>query len=316
MARQFFATDYAYGINKAMQPAQVYIGATATGAQTVTVTPGKMVAVGQSSGRVFTPYSTHAPILIGAGSNQETVTPSAVTIQYQVPVATSALITATFSNIQGQGAEVASGTAGLQEAILDCQAAGGGQVVVDSLWTSYGGTTAMVLAAYGDATVQITDVRSGAEVWYQWNGTAYAPAAASMNWANGQSFVISSLTENLTLSTSGSTTDTTANLLPANSLILCVQGTVSTTITTATDWKLGDATTAGRFSAANSTLTAGTAVPASSFPPVQLGTGVASATTGIYQAAAAKVRVTTTGTPGAGAIRITSYFIKLVDATS
>ncbi len=315
MSRQFFATDYAYGRNPAVEGAQVYTGASATGAQTVVITPGQYA---NKNGRVFPLFSTHSPILIGAGSLQETVTPSAVTLKYQVPVATSALVTATFAQIQGQGAPVATGTGGLQEAILDCIAAGGGIVYVDSLWTSYGGTTAMITGAYGTTAVQISDQRSGIEVWYQWNGSAFAAVSggATLSGANGQSFALFTSTELLTLSTSGTTTDTSANLLPANSIIMAVTGTVTTTITTATDWKLGDPTTAGRFSAADSTMTAAENVPKTSFPPVQIGTGVASATTGVYQAAAAKVRVTTTGTPGAGAIRITVYGFTLVNATS
>lgn len=176
MARQFFATEYAYGRNPAVECAQVYTGAGASGAQTLVITPGQMP---NQVGRVFPTFSTHSPILIGAGSNQETVTPSAVTLQYQVPVATSALVTATFSNTQGQGAEVASGTFGLQEAILSCMAGGGGIVWVDSLWTAYGGTTAMLAAAYGDTTVQIFDARSGTQAFYQWNGTGFVAGAGS-----------------------------------------------------------------------------------------------------------------------------------------
>ena len=123
-------------------------------------------------------------------------------------------------------------------------------------------------------------------------------------------------TELVTLSTSGATTDSVANLLPANSIILAVNGTVNTTITGSSDWKLGDATTAGRFSAADSTLTAAESVPKTSFPPVQIGTGVASATTGVYQAAAAKVRITVTTTATAGKIRVTVYGFTLVNATA
>lgn len=118
-----------------------------------------------------------------------------------------------------------------------------------------------------------------------------------------------SVSENLTLSTSGATTDTAANLLPANSYIECVTGRITTTIATATNWKMGDRTTSGRFTAANSTLTAGT---------IDVGlvhcdvTGAG----GPRQTAAAKVRVTTTGTPSAGAIRLTSYYRTFVGPTS
>jgi hypothetical protein len=66
------------------------------------------------------------------------------------------------------------------------------------------------------------------------------------------------MTELLTLSTVGLTTDTTNNLLPVDSIIESVEARVTTTITTTTNWAVGDATTGARFCAANATLTAGT----------------------------------------------------------
>lgn len=130
--------------------------------------------------------------------------------------------------------------------------------------------------------------------------------------ANGCTLQIRTISELLTLSTSGTTTDTTANLLPAGAIILSVMGRVTTTITTATDWQIGDPTTAGRFTAPNATMTADT----TDIGRVHMTTGIASATTGIYQSAAAKVRITTTGTPGAGAIRLTTTYILLTPPTS
>lgn len=127
--------------------------------------------------------------------------------------------------------------------------------------------------------------------------------------ANGAQWVRGSASELLTLSTLGTTTDTTANLLPANSIIEAVVARVTTTITVATDWKLGDPTTAGRFSAADSTMTANEVV---------VGTVQADQTgaAGPRQVAAAKVRVTTTGTPGAGVIRLTVFYRQFVGPTS
>lgn len=127
--------------------------------------------------------------------------------------------------------------------------------------------------------------------------------------ANGAQWIKGQASELLTLSTIGTTTDTTANLLPANSIIEAVVARVTTTITVATDWKLGDPTTAGRFSAADSTMTAGEVV---------VGTVQADQTSaaGPRQVAAAKVRVTTTGTPGAGVIRITVFYRQFVGPTS
>lgn len=130
--------------------------------------------------------------------------------------------------------------------------------------------------------------------------------------ANGSACILASASELLTLSTSGTTTDTTANLLPADAIILAVTGRVTTTITTATDWKLGDPTSAGRFSAVNATMTAGS----TSVGMLQMAGDVATVALGPTQAAAAKVRVTTTGTPGAGAIRITVWYLQFVAPTS
>ena len=118
-----------------------------------------------------------------------------------------------------------------------------------------------------------------------------------------------SASELLNLSTSGTTTDTTANLLPANSIIEAVTARVTTTITTATSWQLGDPTTAGRFTAANATMTAGT----TDVGLVHIDVAGAG---GPRQTAAAKVRVTTVGTPGAGVVRITVYFRRFVPPTS
>lgn len=127
---------------------------------------------------------------------------------------------------------------------------------------------------------------------------------------HGETFKIESASELLTLSTVGLTTDTTANLLPANSIILAVDTRVTTTITTTTNWAVGDATTAARFSAANGTLTSGTNQVGIS---QHGGSGAASD----LQTAAAKVRITCTGSnPGAGSVRITVHYIQFTAPTS
>lgn len=166
---------------------------------------------------------------------------------------------------------------------------------------NFGGTTSSFpsLGRSGTTlTLQLADGTGG--------GTLSVPGTGS---TNGQMMQIDAASELLTLSTSGTTTDTAANLLPANSIILSVDCRVTTTITTATNWSVGDATTAARFSAANSTLTSGT----TSVGITQHGaTGAASS----LQTAASKVRITTTGTPGAGAIRITVHYISFGAPTS
>lgn len=120
-------------------------------------------------------------------------------------------------------------------------------------------------------------------------------------------FSVSQISELMTLSTSGATTDSSANLLPVGSLLLGVVARVTTTITTATDWKLGDATTAARFCPAQSgaQLTAGATIVGLD----HLSGAVSTLATGPSQAAAAKLRITTTGTPGAGVIRVTVFFL-------
>jgi hypothetical protein len=130
--------------------------------------------------------------------------------------------------------------------------------------------------------------------------------------ANGGYWERGYLSEAITLSTSGTTTDSSANLLPANSIIEAVTARITTTITTATDWSVGDTTTATRFSSANATLTSGTTSVGVNH---QKG-GVSTDATGPTQTAAAKVRITTTGTPGAGAIRITVFYRSFVAPTS
>lgn len=133
--------------------------------------------------------------------------------------------------------------------------------------------------------------------------TTIEKSANAAQWVHGQ------ISELITLSTSGTTTDSAANLLPADSIIESVVARVTTTITTATDWKLGDATIAGRFSPANSTMTSGS---------TQVGTIQADQTgsSGPRQVAAAKLRITTTGTPGAGIIRVTVYYRQFIAPTS
>lgn len=158
-----------------------------------------------------------------------------------------------------------------------------------------GGSAAWAIGTSGIVDQGVHNVTVG--------GTVVNQDANGSTWTRGQ------LSELLTLSIAGTTTDTVGNLLPANAIIESVVARVTTTITVATDWKLGDATIAGRFAAANATMTSG----ATSVGTVQADqTG----TSGPRQVSAAKVRVTTTGTPGAGVIRITVFYRAFVAPTS
>lgn len=132
--------------------------------------------------------------------------------------------------------------------------------------------------------------------------------------ANGAQCVNEQISEEITLSTVGTTTDSVANLLPANSVIKAIVARVTQSITTATDWKLGDATQAARFLAAQSGAQLIAGATAGGF--AHLDPTVASANLGPVQSAAAKLRITTTGTPGAGKIRVTVFYTQYVFPTS
>lgn len=116
----------------------------------------------------------------------------------------------------------------------------------------------------------------------------------------GDKVTLTTLTEEITLATGAATTDSTANLLPANSLILAVTSRVTTSITTAVNYQLGDSAVAGRFAAANTSVAAGdTGIGIAQWH------GVVSATNaGPTQASAAKLRITCNANPGAGKIRV------------
>lgn len=129
--------------------------------------------------------------------------------------------------------------------------------------------------------------------------------AAQWNQAN--------ISELITLNTGAATTDSVANLLPANSIIEAVVARITTTITTAANWSLGDATTAARFMSSNSTLTSGTTATGLNVWDPTLATATASGPT---QSAAAKLRITLNANPGAGVIRVTVFYRTFVPPTS
>lgn len=127
---------------------------------------------------------------------------------------------------------------------------------------------------------------------------------------------ISSISEEITLATNATTTDSTANLLPANSLILGVVARVTTTITAAaTGWSLGDGATTARFAANNTNLTANDA--SKTYGLAHWQGGVSTDATGPVQVAAAKLRVTCAGgNPGAGKVRVTVFYIPFTAPTT
>lgn len=165
------------------------------------------------------------------------------------------------------------------------------------------------LSASGNLAVTGTSVLTGAATV---TGVLTTATSSVKNGANGEQAIQGYNSEEITLSTVGATSDSVANLLPANSVIDAVVVRITQAITTATDWKVGDATQAARFAIANVTLALGTtAVCMAHLDPT-----VASANLGPVQSAAAKVRITTTGTPGAGKIRVTVFYRQYVAPTA
>lgn len=152
-------------------------------------------------------------------------------------------------------------------------------------------------------TFDVTNIRNIVNM--NGNATIAAPLG-------GATHVIGQVTEAITLSTSGTTTDSVANLLPAGAILQGITCRVTTTITTATNWSVGDGTTAARFCSANSTLTAGTTSVCLNH---QKG-GVTTDAAGPTQDAAAKLRITTSGTPGAGVIRCTVFYDQFTAPTA
>lgn len=117
---------------------------------------------------------------------------------------------------------------------------------------------------------------------------------------------IGSMSESLTLSTSGTTTDTVGYLLPANSIIKAVTIRIATSITIATNLTVGDSTTAARFVSSIGGMSTG-------YNTVGLNAVDQTGAAGPKQISASKVRITTTGTPGAGVVNITTYFETFAD---
>jgi hypothetical protein len=267
-------------------------------------------------------FNTNAPVYINdtaTPANSEVVTPSSLANSAGVCGFNASPSHTHYAN----GFFVQSGTAGLQEILnwLSKTSSTPSVVVVDASWygaiTSLGLTPATVIAAaQGGTGITLLDTTKVPFQTCGWTGTAYTCGA--QQGPSGAGFTYFTTTELMTLATGAQTTDSTGFLLPANSIIDLVQGVVNTTITTAcTGWELGDSVTAARFSSNDTTLTAGEAVPKASFAPAQLGTGVASATTGVYQAAAAHLRVTCAGgNPGAGKVRVVVYGRTFINPTS
>ena len=153
---------------------------TATGAGTITVTPG--IPSNPDGSQVINAFVSpgggiYTPIIVGLGSaNQETVTPTAVSgCNVGSSGTASCLITATFANTHGPGDLVVSGDAGIQEAMNAIP--NGGIVVVDN---SAGATDAFLTATVVNPRIAIDDTRFTAEQWWTPVGGLTAIAAPAV----------------------------------------------------------------------------------------------------------------------------------------
>lgn len=192
-AGRFIAVNYNYGgttpslgfgnpAAPGIPPLKIASGNGSTGSSTITLAVGYVTL---PDGRIIFPLCAGSnvtgtitcggatPITVNpGGSNQETVTPTAVSGCNVFPVNTtvpSCQVTASFSNLHNQGEFIQSGTAGMQEAYNDAQLAGGGLVAVDAVWSKAGGTTSNITSASmpGPNAVAIEDSRTAnASYWY------------------------------------------------------------------------------------------------------------------------------------------------------
>lgn len=145
-AGRYNALDYAYGVRGTAPAAlTVYTGTTSTGAGTLTL---NLSYTQLSDGGVLYPLSLNAPITVGSGTTQETVTPTALNGCNYSSGYGGCTVTATFTYVHGTGENITSGSLGLQEAINAAAGASGGFAVVDGKWALAGGTTALVTGAF------------------------------------------------------------------------------------------------------------------------------------------------------------------------
>lgn len=157
------AFDYAYGIQPASQSLKVISGSSGTGSYSITLAYGYTIL---SDGTKIYPVSVTAPIKIGAGTSQETVTPSSVSCSTLEQYGTCS-ITATFTYSHGSGDLVRSGSYGVQEAVNAAFGDGGGQVAITPAFYMAGGTVATINAVVGYPSVVIVDSVGGSPTY--WN---------------------------------------------------------------------------------------------------------------------------------------------------
>jgi len=129
---------------------------------------------------------------------------------------------------------------------------------------------------------------------------------------NGGQLILGHTAEEITLNTGAATTDSMSQLLPGNSFLLAVTARITQAITTAVNWKLGDAAQAERFLAQTTDVALNTTkVGMAHLSPIVLSDDL-----GPVQSADGKVRVTLNAAPGAGKIRVEVYYLQFIAPTS
>jgi len=146
-----------------------------------------------------------------------------------------------------------------------------------------------------------------------WTGpnTFQTATLAQQTTSNGAIVTFGWVTELLTINTGGTTTDTVIDL-PANSIIESVVGRVTTALTVATSFDVGDPTTTSRFATGIAVALNTTFVGLNHWKG-----SVSTDAAGPTQGSTAKVRITANGgTPGAGVVRLTVFYRTLTPPTS
>jgi hypothetical protein len=182
----FNALDFSFGVTS--YPAALKVSPNPNVQSTLTLDFGYFVLF---DGTPCYPLNTNAPIRVGLGSNEESVTPSGVSGGGNPGYQTNT-VTASFSNAHG-GDQITSGTVGLQEAINFAAGKGGGVVVVDGQWALNGGTTAMLTAAVlpANGSVIIQDNRGGGVQYFGNRPDSATVIAAPATPTSATAFVLS-----------------------------------------------------------------------------------------------------------------------------
>lgn len=156
-------------------PMRIFAGPIAAGSPATFQLTNAQVKL--TDGRTIVPWFIGEHVKIGTGSQQESVTLTAVSGCFNGAPQGNCTISGNTSNQHGQGDLVASGTVGAEEAMYDGYINGGSLVAVGSFWAQAGGTTAMLAAAPVFPKVSFMDVTQGSAQY--WNAVAGATTLAA-----------------------------------------------------------------------------------------------------------------------------------------